>query len=82
MNLYSLLTGVKILDHYKFDPEDVVLIGDAPSDIKAAKSVGVKSATVLWDCYAKEEVHRLKGDYYFSTVNELMEPRYDDGMTA
>jgi len=64
---------VKILDHYKFEPDEVLLIGDAPSDIEAAKSVGVKSATVLWDCYAEEEVHRLKGDYYFSTVGQLKE---------
>lgn len=63
---------VKILDHYKFNPEEVILIGDAPSDIEAAKSAGVKSATVLWDCYAEEEVYKLKSDYYFSTVNELM----------
>lgn len=64
---------VKIVDHYKFNPEEVLLIGDAPSDIEAAKSVGVKSATVLWDCYAEEEVFRLNSDYYFSTVNELKE---------
>lgn len=63
----------KILNHYKFEPEEVLLIGDAPSDIEAAKSAGVKSATVLWDCYAEEEVHKLNGDYYFSTVNELKE---------
>ena len=38
----------RIINHYKFEPEEMILIGDAPSDIKAAKSAGVKSATVLW----------------------------------
>jgi HAD superfamily hydrolase (TIGR01509 family) len=61
----------KIIDHFNVDPGEVLLIGDAPSDIKAAKSAGIKSATVLWDCYAREKVYALQGDYYFSTVNEL-----------
>ena len=64
---------LKIINHFNVDPGKVILVGDAPSDIKAAKSAGIKSATVLWDCYAVEKVYALKSDYYFSTVNELKE---------
>jgi HAD superfamily hydrolase (TIGR01549 family) len=64
---------IKIMEHYNADPGEVLLIGDAPSDIEAAKAAGIKSATVLWDCYAVEKVYELKGDYYFSTVKELKE---------
>ncbi len=61
----------KIVDYFNVDPDRTLLIGDAPSDIKAAKSAGIKSATVLWDCYALEKVLALKGDYYFSTTDDL-----------
>jgi phosphoglycolate phosphatase-like HAD superfamily hydrolase len=62
---------LKILDQFKIEPEKALLVGDAPSDIKAAKSAGIKSATVLWDCYSIEKVKNLNGDYYFSSVQEL-----------
>ena len=49
------------------------MIGDAPSDIKAAKAAGVKIASVLWDSYSKEKVLTLKSDYFFHSVSELSE---------
>jgi len=62
---------LKFLDEYKLDSGRVLMIGDAPSDIKASRAAGVKSASVLWDSYAKEEVLKLKTDYLFHSVDEL-----------
>ena len=53
--------------------EKVLMIGDAPGDFKAARSAGVKIASVMWDQYVKEEVKNLSSDFLFYTVDELKE---------
>jgi HAD superfamily hydrolase (TIGR01509 family) len=64
--------GVDIfVNKYNLNRERVLMIGDAPPDVKAAKSTGIKIASVLWDSYAKEEVLKMESDYYFNTVEEL-----------
>jgi pyrophosphatase PpaX len=40
---------------FNLDPDRVLMVGDSPSDIKAARSAGVKIASVVWDSYAKDE---------------------------
>ncbi len=52
--------------------ERVLMIGDAPADIIAARNANVKIASVVWDSYAKEKVLSMAGDYVFETVDELM----------
>jgi HAD superfamily hydrolase (TIGR01549 family) len=59
------------IEKFKLDPKEVLMIGDAPTDIIAAKQAGVKSASVLWDSYDKARCIELKGDYYFESVDEL-----------
>lgn len=59
------------VDQFKLAKERVILVGDAPADVIAAHSAGIKVASVVWDSYAKEEVLALKSDYIFSTVEEL-----------
>lgn len=63
-----------ILEFIKFTnllPKEVIMIGDAPSDIKAAREAGVNSAVFMWDCYAKEKVWNLNADYYFESPEEF-----------
>jgi pyrophosphatase PpaX len=62
---------LKFIDTFKLDPEKVLMIGDAPSDIIASRSAGVKIASVVWDSYAKEEVIKLGSDFIFNSVEEL-----------
>jgi len=79
-----IVTGDDVKDHkpspeginlflQKFDlePEDVLMIGDAPSDIKAAQDAGVNVASVVWDSYAKEEVIEMNGDLLFHSIDEM-----------
>ncbi|MHB8904621.1 MAG: HAD family hydrolase, partial [Melioribacteraceae bacterium] len=57
---------------FNLNPEKVLMIGDAPADVLAARSAGVKIASVVWDSYAKEKVLTMNSDYVFETVDELM----------
>jgi len=64
--------GIKMfLDKFNLDKEKVLLIGDAPADIKAAHAAGIKIASVVWDSYAKEKVIELNSDFVFHTVEDL-----------
>jgi phosphoglycolate phosphatase/pyrophosphatase PpaX len=61
----------KILDHFSLSPDDVLMVGDSPSDVKASHEAGVRIAAVLWDSYSKEKMLQLKTDYVFHDVAEF-----------
>ncbi|MDR3627673.1 MAG: HAD family hydrolase [Ignavibacteriaceae bacterium] len=61
------------INEYKLDKNRALMIGDAPGDFIAARSAGVKIASVLWDPYVKEEVKNLSSDFLFYTVDEFKE---------
>ena len=62
---------VKFLEKFNLDPSQVLMIGDAPSDIIAAQMSGVEIASVVWDSYAEAEVRKLNSKNIFHTVEEL-----------
>lgn len=59
------------ISEYNLVKEKVVMVGDAPPDVKAARNAGIKAASVVWDSYAKEKVLAMESDYVFHTVEEL-----------
>ncbi len=61
----------KIMHHFALRPEEVLMVGDAVSDVKAAHEAGIKIAAVVWDSYAKEKVLQMKTDYMFHDVKEF-----------
>ena len=64
--------GIQIfLKKYNLNKNEVIMIGDSPSDIKAAHSAGIKVVSVLWDNLAKHHVLKMDSDYVFYTVDEL-----------
>lgn len=64
--------GIEIfLKKYHLSKNDVIMVGDSPSDVKAAHAAGVKVASVLWDSLAKHHVLQMNSDYVFHTVAEL-----------
>jgi HAD superfamily hydrolase (TIGR01509 family) len=64
--------GIQIfLKKYNLNKNEVIMIGDSPSDIKAAHSAGIKVVSVLWDSLAKHHVLKMDSDYVFYTVDEL-----------
>lgn len=60
-----------ILEKFNLSPEEVLMVGDSPADIIAARGAGLKVASVLWDSYAKEKIVEMKNDLQFNTVGEL-----------
>ena len=62
---------VKFIKTFALKPEEVLMVGDAPSDIKAAKAAGVNIASVVWDSYSANEVRKLNIVTVFETVDDL-----------
>lgn len=62
---------LKFVDKFSLTKERVLLVGDAMADIKAARSAGIKIASVVWDSYAKEKVLQASSDFLFHTTAEL-----------
>jgi HAD superfamily hydrolase (TIGR01549 family) len=62
---------IMFLNKHNYKPDEVLMIGDAPSDIIAAKECGVDIASVVWDSYAEDEVRKLNSKNIFHTVKEL-----------
>ena len=61
----------KIMHHFRLQPDEVLMVGDAVSDVKASREAGVNMAAVLWDSYGKEKVLQMKTEYVFHDVNEF-----------
>jgi len=61
----------KFLKMFNLNPKEVLMIGDAPSDIAAANEAGVEIASVVWDSYSETEVRKLNSKNIFHTVEEL-----------
>ncbi len=61
----------KIMKHFSLRREEVLMVGDAVVDIKAARAAGVRVAAVVWDSYAKEQVLAMNADFVFHSVDEF-----------
>ena len=59
------------MEKFHLSNDEILMIGDSPADVKAARAVNVKIASVLWDSYSKDLVLTLGSDYYFHSVDEL-----------
>jgi phosphoglycolate phosphatase-like HAD superfamily hydrolase len=44
------------------------MVGDAVSDVQAAREAGVRIAAVLWDSYGRDSVMQMDVDYRFDNV--------------
>lgn len=62
----SIKGGIKpqmmqeVIDEYKLSADEVIYIGDAPTDIDAARQVGVKIASVLYGTRIEEDAVKAK----------------------
>jgi len=64
---------LKIMEHFALQPDELLMVGDSVSDVKAAREAGVKIAAVLWDSYAKEKVLQMKTDFVFENTKEFQD---------
>ena len=64
--------GINILlDRYKLDPTESVMIGDAIYDIQMGHAAGVKTAGVYWGAFDWDKVLAQKPTYALETVAQL-----------
>ncbi len=70
---------IKFIQTFNLKPEEVLMIGDAPSDIKAAREAGVHIASVVWDSYSAYEVRKLNRETVFETVEQLRNHIFSKG---
>lgn len=52
-------------------PEECLMVGDAASDMEAARRAGVKSCAVTYGYGAREALARWEPDYWISNLREL-----------
>ena len=63
----------KVLETFGLQPEQVLMVGDAISDVKASRAAGIHVAAVVWDSYDKEGMLQADTDYVFASVGEMLE---------
>jgi HAD superfamily hydrolase (TIGR01509 family) len=61
----------KIMSRFNLKPQEVLMVGDAVSDVKAARESGVQIAAVLWDSYARDRVLTMDIDFVFHNVEQF-----------
>jgi len=63
-----------VLKNFEIKPEEAYYVGDAPTDITAARQAGVRMISAAWAQTAEiEKLKNLKPDYIFSTIPEFGE---------
>ena len=63
----------KVISMFKLDPAQVLMVGDALSDVKASRSAGVKIAAAAWDSYDRDRLLQANVDYVFHSPVEMLE---------
>jgi len=61
----------KIMEHFALQPQELLMVGDAVSDVTAAHEAGVQIAAVVWDSYGKEKVLQMKTDFVFNDTKQF-----------
>lgn len=60
-----------IMERFGLTQDEVLMVGDAVADVKAAREAGIPIAAVLWDSYGKDRVLNMRTDFVFHTVAEF-----------
>jgi HAD superfamily hydrolase (TIGR01549 family) len=63
----------KVMQQFGLEADEVLMVGDAVADVKAAHEAGVPIAAVVWDSYGKDNVMQMEVDYLFHSVEEFAE---------
>jgi phosphoglycolate phosphatase len=63
----------KALDTFASKPEETIMVGDHPIDVRVGKKVGVKTVAVLSGQTTKEDFKPFEPDLILPSVKELLE---------
>ncbi|MCS7168424.1 MAG: HAD family hydrolase [Gemmatales bacterium] len=61
-----------IVRHYQAQPNQVLVVGDAPADIEAGKSAGCRTAAALWGAFSQEALLAASPDYVLRCPSDLI----------
>jgi len=62
---------LKVLKNFSLRPEQVLMVGDSLSDVKASRAAGVRIASVLWDTHDHDRILQSGTDFVFYKTGEL-----------
>ena len=63
----------RVLEHYGFEPEECLMVGDNSHDIECARSAGVKSIAVGWALRGVEYLNAFNPDFIINKADDLIE---------
>jgi pyrophosphatase PpaX len=52
-------------------PDNAIMIGDSPHDIRAGNAAGVETAAVLWGPFTREQLVPAEPTYWLGSIGEL-----------
>ncbi|ACL70665.1 HAD family hydrolase [Halothermothrix orenii] len=64
---------VKIMERFDLNPEELLMVGDSPSDIIGGKNAGLKTVLVSYTYYEMEDMIALEPDYVIDHLEEVIE---------
>jgi phosphoglycolate phosphatase-like HAD superfamily hydrolase len=64
---------LKSLELFQVDPSEVLMIGDAATDMAAGRAAGVKICGVRWGYGNREEMEEYKPDYWLNEPSQIAE---------
>jgi phosphoglycolate phosphatase-like HAD superfamily hydrolase len=56
---------------HRFDPREVVVIGDTPADVKCARSYGTRALAVATGGFSEMQLSTLGPDYVFAELSDV-----------
>jgi phosphoglycolate phosphatase len=60
-----------LVAHKKYDPSEVIFIGDTTHEITAGREIGTQTMAVTWGIQSEKKLKAAKPDYLVHTVEEL-----------
>jgi phosphoglycolate phosphatase len=70
---------LKSLEVFGVGPEECLLVGDSPTDMRAGRRAGVKTCAVRWGYGDPEELASCEPDFWIDDLSALLPMRAADG---
>jgi HAD superfamily hydrolase (TIGR01509 family) len=61
----------ELMRAHSLKPEDTIFVGDSANEVKAGKSVGIKTLSVTWGLYSEEKLKLSEPNYLVNNIKDL-----------
>ncbi|MFA7377774.1 MAG: HAD family hydrolase [Patescibacteria group bacterium] len=62
---------INVINKYKFDKEDTIIIGDSNHEVEAGKKAGIKTLSVTWGFTDRDKLSISNPDFIVNSIEEL-----------